>query len=122
MILLPYIWLKPVLEKREAYIKFKQYEKSVCKIENNRLRTKFLNDCKKSDIVPKFLKFRIPNNGAFNEKSVHEFQIKLLSQEIVKSKGDKKELEKRLDECRHNLKTQFEVENMSYLLPSIISI
>ena len=86
----------------------------------NRLRTKFLLNCKKSDIVPKFLRFRIPQNGCFNEKSVHDFQMKLLHQEITQSKGNQKDLEKKVEETRNSLKNQIEVLNREYLFHSVI--
>ena len=82
MVLLPFKFFKYALDKNDLFIRYKKYEKSLCKVLINRLRTKFLLNCKKSDIVPKFLRFRIPQNGCFNEKSVHDFQMKLLHQEI----------------------------------------
>ena len=37
-------------------------------------------------MIPHFLKFRIPNNGCFDQQKVFEFQIRLLHQEIIKAK------------------------------------
>ena len=65
------------------------------------------------------LKFRIPNNECFVKKKVHDFQMKLLHQEIIESKGDRKELDKRLDESRKHLKQSLEGKNLRRLLPSI---
>ena len=42
----------------------------------------------KADIIPRFLKFRIPNNGAFDPKSVFEFQKNLLRKELFRAKQD----------------------------------
>ena len=86
MIIFPYIILKTVLEKKDMFWKFKSYIKLLNKTVINSLRTSFLYKCKNNDIIPSFLKFRIPNNGCFNQKSVHDFQLKLLKQEIVKAK------------------------------------
>ena len=59
MVLLPFKFFKYALDKNDLFIRYKKYEKSLCKVLINRLRTKFLLNCKKSDIVPKFLRFRI---------------------------------------------------------------
>ena len=63
-------------------------------------RVVFLGNCKKADIIPKFLKFRIPNKDCFNEESVHQFQKKLLHKEIIKAKGNLKYLEENICEFK----------------------
>ena len=60
----------------------------ICKVGACILRVKFLENCLKSDIIPKFLKFRVPNNGCFDDESVHDFQRRLLRKEIVSAKND----------------------------------
>ena len=79
------------------------YQKALCKLENNSLRVRFLENCKRADIIPKFLKFRIPNNGCFDEKSIHDFQIQLLKKELQKAKGDLNSWRNNLDEKRRQL-------------------
>ena len=83
---------------------FLQYQKAICKCEIGNLRVTFLENCKKADIIPKFLKFRIPNNGCFDEKSVHEFQVQLLKKEILKAKSERITLHEKLDDKRCCLK------------------
>ena len=81
--LLPYKLLVIELRRNDCFKFYIQYERHLCKVENNVQRINFLENCKKADIIPKFLKFRIPNNGCFQEEAVHQFQKKLLHQEIV---------------------------------------
>ena len=89
MDILPYKLLILELKKSNSLIKYLQYEKALCKVVNNKARIQFLDDCRRSNIIPKFLNFRIPNNDCFDNESVYSFQKKLLHQEIVKAKGDK---------------------------------
>ena len=76
---------------------FLNYERLTEKIVKCEQRICFLQNCKKADIIPKFLKFRIPNNGCFENDSVHKFQKKLLQKEIVKSKENLKSLNNQVD-------------------------
>ena len=76
------------LKRSGCFKQFLQYQKTICKVEIGNLRVKFFENCKKADIIPKFLKFRIPNNGCFEEKTVHEFQVQLLKKEILKAKSE----------------------------------
>ena len=43
-------------------------------------------NCLQAHIIPKFLKFRIPNNDCFEPTVVHNFQRRLLKQELSKAK------------------------------------
>ena len=70
----------------------------------NTLRLKYINECVKADIVPRFLKFRVPDNGCFDDNTVHEFQIKLLRKELVRARNDRTSAETKLDERRKLLK------------------
>lgn len=67
-----------------------RYRSSLQKLERNNLRLKFLESCSRSEIIPRFLAFRIPNNGCFDDRAVRQFQLKLLRKEIVNAKGDVK--------------------------------
>ena len=82
------------LSRNGCWRNFLHYQKALLKAETNRLRTKFLENCKRSDLIPKFLKFRVPNNGCFDDKAVHEFQKRLLNKEIMKAKDNNQSLQK----------------------------
>ena len=73
-------------------------------MERNSLQVKFLENCKRADLIPKFLKFRIPNNGCFDDKNVHEFQRHLLKKELIKAKNGQKGLEENLEGKRRILR------------------
>ena len=74
------------IKRSGCYKHFFQYEKATIKCELNSLRIHFLKQCKRSELIPRFLKFRIPTNGCFDNKSVREFQLKLLHKELVRAK------------------------------------
>ena len=62
-----------------------EYQGQLIKLENNRQRVNFIQKCRSADIIPRFLKFRIPNNGCFEPTVVHNFQRKLLKEELAKA-------------------------------------
>ena len=73
-------------------------------MENNSLRIKFLENCKQADLIPRFLKFRIPNNGCFDENTVHNFQRQLLNKELIRAKEDLRNNENQLSKKREEIK------------------
>ena len=91
------------LQRSGCWKQYLQYQKAICKVESNSLRIKFLENCKRADIIPKFIKFRIPNNDCFDEKSIHNFQRNLLNKEIHKAKNDLQILTTTLNEKRQQL-------------------
>ena len=115
-IMLPYRLLAKELQRGSGWIEYVRYEKASCKLERNNLRIDFLTKCKHSEIIPRFLKFRIPNNGCFDEKSVRNFQLKLLAKEIVNAKGHKHVLEEQLTERIQVLRSVIHEK----LLPSVV--
>ena len=100
---LPLRLLATELQRHGCLPEYLQYQKHLKKIQNSRLRIAFLQKCKHSGIIPRFLKFRIPNNGCFEEKTVHEFQIKLVRRELIQAKEDLKSLLTQLNVKRVNL-------------------
>ena len=90
--LLPYRLLALELRRSDCWKQFRHYQKTLQKCENNLLRIDFLKNCKKAELIPKFLKFRIPNNGCFDDKAIHEFQKNLLNKEIIRAKENYKSL------------------------------
>ena len=83
---LPLRLLATELHRNGCWKDFLQYQKTLLKTENNKLRIDFLVNCKCADLIPKFLKFRIPQNGCFDDKAVHDFQKRLLNKEIIRAK------------------------------------
>ena len=103
MVLLPYKYLTNKLKSNNCFNHYIKYERHICKVENNVLRIKFLENCKKADLIPKFLKFRIPNNGCFDDETVHQFQKKLLHSEIINAKRSLDMLTEKSIEIRKNV-------------------
>ncbi|XP_066916931.1 uncharacterized protein [Clytia hemisphaerica] len=101
---LSYKLLRLELQRNDCWKDFLQYQKFLEKVENHNLRIVFLNNCLKSKIIPRFLKFRIPNNGCFDDRSVHEFQINLLRKELHKAATEKSTSVRKLDESRDSFK------------------
>ena len=97
----------------KVYLK---YRSSLRKIENHRLRINFLEECKKADIIPKFLKFRIPNNGCFEDQALREFQLKLLRKEIIKAKCDLENSKMNIFTVRNELKDLVGYKYLPYII------
>ena len=91
------------LQRSFCWKQYLQYQKAITKVEFNNLRVNFLETCKKSGLIPDFLRFRIPTNGCFDDNSVKEFQRKLLYKEILKAKEDSKLADQRLAQKRKAL-------------------
>ena len=104
------------LRRNGCWKTYLQYQKSLGKRSKNSHRLQFLNECKKANIIPNFLKFRIPGNGCFDDKTVHEFQLKLLRKEIFSARSDLAANIKQLSEKRNAIKMQVSRS----LLPSIV--
>ena len=113
---LPYRLLAQEFKRNGCWTAFVQYQRTSCKYEVCNQRIDFLTKCKQSEIIPKFLKFRIPNNGCFDEKSIQEFQRKLLAKELINAKNHRLQLETRLSEKINNLKTT----TPEKLIPSVV--
>ena len=95
---------------------FVRYQASLQKLKNNTLRIEFLENCFKAEIIPRFLKFRIPNNGCFDDRSVNVFQKKLLRKEIIRAKLELQRTNEKVEGHRNEVKGQIPIQ----LFPSII--
>ena len=63
-----------------------------------------------------FLKFRIPNNGCFDDKSVHDFQKRLLRKELESAKEEWRKSREKLTEARQDAKRKIPFK----CLPSVV--
>ena len=112
---LPYRLLSLELTRNDCTKCYLQYRKSLEKLEKNWLRVKFINSCLKADVIPRFLKFRVPNNGAFDQNSVFEFQKSVLRKELYRAKKVFQTLTEKVTSKRQFLQLQVP----QYLLASI---
>ena len=78
----------------------RDYASIYVKFINCHQRVKFLRVCLENDIIPNFLRFRVPENGVFSNQAVHSFQTKLLRTEINKARTDEKNVEVKLEMAR----------------------
>ena len=92
------------------------YERSLMKCENCKCCIQFIENFRSADVIPKFLKFRIPNNGCFQRTAIHNFQRKLLKQELFKAKKTLAEHKLKVKERRDILKGFL----LQKLLPSVL--
>ena len=92
------------------------YERSLMKPENCKCCIQFIENFLSADVIPKFLKFRIPNNGCFQPTTIHNFQRKLLKQELFKVKKTLAEHKLKVKERRDILKGFLPQK----LLPSVL--
>ena len=99
--ILPYrLFRKEIQRHSNCFKDYLNYLKAIDKYDKCVLRISFLEKCRDSDIIPNFLNFRIPNNGCFEEQSVHNFQRGLLHKEIGKARVLVEDLNLRLNEKR----------------------
>ena len=103
---LPYPLLVLALKRIGCVKSFLQYRDARFRVENHSLRIAFLENCKSSEVIPKFLNFRIPNNGCFDEKSIHQFQTRLLRNELQKAKNELQTAKEKLENARETLKQE----------------
>ena len=108
--------MKLELRRKGCWKEFLDYRSSIRKVENNQQRIIFLERCNRAEIIPRFLKFRIPNNGCFDKKLIHEFQKRLLNKELLRAKLDITSSRKKLATHRQQLSTLAPYK----ILPSIV--
>ena len=85
------------LKRNGWWIDYLRYCKAVRQTSNHSFRIDFLENCLKENLILQFLKFRIPANGCFDDKTVLEFQRK----EVYKAKGDRNAANEKLEIIRN---------------------
>ena len=88
-ILLPPPLLRMVLKRKLTWKLVLDYLKHFNKFNSSFLRIKFLRKCLDNDIIPNFLRFRVPDNGVFSDQVVHSFQLRLLISELSQANADR---------------------------------
>ena len=104
------------LRRSACYKDYLNYQNVIEKYDKCVERLNFITKCRDSDIIPKFLLFRVPNNGCFDDQSVHNFQRRLLHKEIATAQNQLKEHAKSLDDKRSSLKVKLPQD----LIPSVV--
>ena len=99
----PFGLLKKRLEEQNLWGNYTAYTRKLFKISAARLRIRFLNQCLQNDVIPRFLKFRIPDNGCFESTIVHNFQRRLLRREQAQARKVLTQHENELGDLRKAL-------------------
>ena len=104
------LYWQGILKNWYSYLKLK------LKLLKTFMRIGFLKTCQENKVVPRFLKFRVPNTGCFNKNAVERFQTSLLKTELRKAKTlldkNKKDTEDYL--------SQFKSKIPSPLIPTLL--
>ena len=66
-----YRLLKKTLERTGNWKSFLEYVRARKKMINGIQRTDFLKTCLDNDLIPRFLAFRVPSNGCFDDATTH---------------------------------------------------
>ena len=91
------------------------YLKFFKKVQVSVHRLKFLRKCLKSDPIPEILKFRVPDNGVFSDKAVHNFQLKLLTTETSRANEDRKRYEEMLKNAKSLVQKEIDEQRLAFI-------
>ena len=97
--------LKKILQKRNIWKQYCNYAEARRKWVHGAERCAFLRKCKDNDIIPSFLRFRIPDKNCFDDNSVHCFQKRLLRKELSSALNILAVRLEGVDETRSKLKS-----------------
>ena len=111
-------WLRKNLQKKDCWKPYLDYENNVCKYESIRCRKKFLKNCLSTDIIPDFLKFRVPKTDVLSDQAVHSFQLKMLRSEISTAA----DTHHKTDQKRAASRKVLLKNRDNHLLPSVIFV
>ena len=111
-----YRLLKKKLSTADCLKLFFNYVQSRRNMENARNRTRFLKKCLENDLIPKFLAFRVPENGCFENSVVHNFQKRLLRREVAKANEAQESRAQELELARNTSKGLL----LEWLVPSVV--
>ena len=102
-----FLWyrlLAKELQGKDCWKQYLDYEWSLIKRERNKCRIDFFKKCIQTDIIPAFLKFRVPDNGCFQPAVVRNFQRRILKRELNKANATLYEHERKVNDTREILR------------------
>ena len=100
----PYHLLAKELRRKDCCKQYLDYKRSFIKRERNKCQIDIFKKCIQTDIVPAFLKFRVPNNGSFEPTVVHNFQRRILKGELNKANVALYEHKKKVNDTHEKLR------------------
>ena len=108
MMFLCYRLLAKELQGKDCWKQYLDYERSLIKREINKCWIDFFKKCIQTDIIPAFLKFRVPDNGSFQPTVAHNFQRRILKRELNKANATLYEHEQKVNDT-HEILRQIDV-------------
>ena len=100
----------------EAFVRvICKFEKSDYKLRKGHLDLRFLLKCKKNNLIPKFLQFKLANRHLHNSVVYKKCQIKLLEEEIRAKQKRINILEKDTKRIREELQGTLSCLDFSYI-------
>ena len=94
----------------EAFVKkLRMFEKCNFKLRKCHLDPRFLLDCKKSGVIPKFLRFKLANRHLNNSHVYRKCQLRLLEEEIKSKRKRINTLENDTQKVKEELQRTFYV-------------
>ena len=100
----------------EAFVrKIRKFEKNDYKLRKGHLDLRFLLECKKSNLIPKFLQFKLAKRHLYNSVVYKKFQIKLLEEEIRANRKRINILEKDTKRVKEELQGTLSCLDFSYI-------
>ena len=92
---------------------FRRFEKCDFKLRKCHLDLRFLLDCKKNGVIPKFLRFKLANRHLKNSHVYKKCQIRLLEEEIKSKRKRINTLEKDTQRVKEELQRTLSVLDFS---------
>ena len=100
----------------EAFVKkIRRFEKCDFKLRKCHLDLRFLLDCKKNGVIPKFLHFKLANRHLNNSHVYRKCQLRLLEEEIKSKRKRINTLENDTQRVKEELQRTFSVLDFSYI-------
>ena len=98
----------------EAFVKkIRRFEKCDFKLRKCHLDLRFLLDCKKNGVIPKFLRFKLANRHLNNSHVYRKCQLRLLEEEIKSKRKRINTLENDTQKVKEELQRTFSVLDFS---------
>ena len=107
-------FLQPNKKLRSKWY-FRNLKSAIFNLLKCHLDLSFLLDCKKNGVIPKFLRFKLPNRHLKNSHVYSKCQVRLLKEEIKSKQKKINTLEKDTQRVKEELQRTLSVLDFSYI-------
>ena len=94
----------------------RRLEKLDFKLRKCDLDVEFLQICMDNKMIPKFLRFKVPNSALKNSKAYRDCQIKLLKQELTSKKSARRTVETQLKKLKDGLVRRMSLVDYTHII------